>query len=356
MKNNKSFPSSELLRWYEGNKRQLPWRETGNPYYIWLSEIILQQTRVEQGTPYFERFVSTFPTVEQLANASEDEVLKLWEGLGYYSRARNLHATAKLVARGYGGEFPSTYAGLLSLKGVGPYTAAAIGSIAFDLPVAAVDGNVYRVMARFFGITDSIDETSTKKHITELANCVLDTTQPGNHNQAVMELGATVCTPKQPKCESCPMNSNCVANAQGLQAELPVRSKKVKVRNRYFYYIVSEFDGKLPVKRRGEGDIWQGLYEFPMLETDQALTELKLVEKAALHSDDVIISISAEFKHILSHQRIYSQFILVKHACRPSGDHLWVSLADLRNFAFPRLINRYLESSSFVFDAEVSNI
>jgi len=355
-KSENSFPNSRLLKWYDGVKRDLPWRDTQDPYYIWLSEIILQQTRVDQGMPYYERFVETFPTVHDLANASEDEVLKLWEGLGYYSRARNLHATAKHVSQNLKGEFPNTHSGLLELKGVGPYTAAAIGSIAFNLPVAAVDGNVYRVLARYYGITESIDDTSTKKQIGELAQSILDTERSGDHNQAMMELGAMVCTPKQPDCKACPLQENCVAFRQEIQSELPVRTKKTKVRNRYFYYAVHFVDGQVPIHRRGEGDIWQGLYEFPLFESEKKLNEKQILELIEVSESDVVESISEEFKHVLSHQRIYSRFVLVKSDSRPNVKGKWVSVADLRSFAFPRLINRYLERSNLVIEGEVSNI
>ena len=351
-----SFPNQGLLKWYEGAKRNLPWRETKDPYRIWLSEIILQQTRVEQGMPYYERFVETFPKVHDLANASEDEVLKLWEGLGYYSRARNLHTTAKYASQNLKGEFPNTHAALLELKGVGPYTAAAIGSIAFNLPVAAVDGNVYRVLARYFGITESIDETSVKKQIADLAQSILDTERAGDHNQAMMELGATVCTPKQPDCKGCPLHESCVALKQQVQLELPVRTKKIKVRNRYFYYVVHVVDGQVPIHRRGEGDIWQGLYEFTLHESEKALNEKQILKLIDVVENDVVESISEEFKHVLSHQRIYSRFVLLKSESKPNLNGKWVSVAELRNFAFPRLINRYLDSKNFVISEEVSNI
>lgn len=351
-----SFPNQQLFKWYYATKRDLPWRDTIDPYRIWLSEIILQQTRVNQGTPYYERFVEAFPSVHDLANASEDEVLKLWEGLGYYSRARNLHATAKHVSAHLKGEFPNTHEGLLELKGVGPYTAAAIGSIAFNLPVAAVDGNVYRVLSRYFGITESIDDTSTKKRIAELARSILDIERAGDHNQAMMELGATVCTPKQPYCEGCPLHESCVAFEQQIQSELPVRSKKTKVSNRYFYYAVHLVDGQVPVHRRGEGDIWHGLYEFQLHESEKALNEKQILKLIDIVEDDVVKSISEEFKHILSHQRIYSRFVLLGSESKPNLKGKWVSVADLRNFAFPRLINRYLDSQNFVISEEVSNI
>ena len=305
---------------------------------------------MDQGLPYYERFIAAFPTVQELAAASEDEVMKLWEGLGYYSRARNLHATAKVVAETYEGEFPSSYKSLLALKGIGPYTAAAIGSIAFNLPVAAVDGNVYRVLARFAGIVDSIDEAFTKKRIAVLAQSFLGVYNSGDHNQAMMELGATVCTPQKPNCYACPLQSDCIAFAQGCQIELPVRTKKNKVKNRYFYYAMYLLDSQTAISKRKEGDIWQGLYEFPLVETSGQLNEDEIPELFKLNSNDTVISISQELKHVLSHQQIYSRFVLIRSVSKPKGHYKWISVADLRNFAFPRLINRYLEGTSFVID------
>ncbi|MFT7102446.1 MAG: A/G-specific adenine glycosylase, partial [Bacteroidia bacterium] len=276
-------------------------------------------------------------------NANEDEVLKLWEGLGYYSRARNLHFTAKIVANELRGTFPNTYKGLLELKGVGPYTAAAIGSISFGLPVAAVDGNVYRVMSRYFGIMESIDETPTKKQITELANEVLEKEHAGNHNEAVMELGATVCSPVNPTCRECPLQRGCKAFANNIQSELPIRSKKTKVRDRYFYYSVRVCNGEVLISRRGAGDIWQGLYEFPLIEVDSRLEESEIIKLLNLSSTEVVFNVSSEFKHILSHQRIYAKFVLIKSGSFENSDFIRATLAGLESFAFPRLINRYLE-------------
>jgi A/G-specific adenine glycosylase len=338
-----TFPNTELLQWFEKVKRDLPWRETKNPYKIWISEIILQQTRVDQGLPYYDRFIAAFPEIQDLANANEDEVLKLWEGLGYYSRARNLHFTAKIVANELRGTFPNTYKGLLELKGVGPYTAAAIGSISFGLPVAAVDGNVYRVMSRYFGIMESIDETPTKKQITELANEVLEKEHAGNHNEAVMELGATVCSPVNPTCRECPLQRGCKAFANNIQSELPIRSKKTKVRDRYFYYSVRVCNGEVLISRRGAGDIWQGLYEFPLIEVDSRLEESEIIKLLNLSSTEVVFNVSSEFKHILSHQRIYAKFVLIKSGSFENSDFIRATLAGLESFAFPRLINRYLE-------------
>lgn len=347
------FPNSRLLDWYDRVARDLPWRESSDPYRIWLSEIILQQTRVDQGLPYYERFVESFPTVHELAAASEDAVMKHWEGLGYYSRARNLHFTAKHVSNDLSGNFPSDHIGLLSLKGVGPYTAAAIGSIAFDLPVAAVDGNVYRVLSRYFGIQESIDETSTKKEISRLAQEVLSLERSGDHNQAVMELGATVCLPKNPVCQSCPLSESCVAKRLHIQSSLPLRTKKTKVRERFFYYSVWVHDNKVALSRRGEGDIWQGLYEFLLQESDKRISESEILSMLNVDLNGQVESISREFKHVLSHQRIFSRFVVQKHDSKPEGDFIWVPKNELRSFAYPRLINRFLESSPLVIDEEV---
>lgn len=338
------FPNAALLDWYHRVKRDLPWRETNDPYCIWLSEIILQQTRVDQGLPYYERFVERFPTVADLAQASEDEVMKLWEGLGYYSRARNLQFTAKYVHHELGGKFPEAFSELLQLKGVGPYTAAAIGSIAFGLPVAAVDGNVYRVLARYFGITSSIDETPTKRQIDQLANTIIPNADAGDHNQAMMELGATVCLPQGAQCNNCPLRDGCAAFAQNLQTELPIRSKKTKVRERFFYYVVITNHDEFQISKRGEGDIWHGLYEFPLLEADHRLDENAILTRLQLQHNDEVISISDEHKHVLSHQRIYARFILVR-SNRQYTNHLRVKKDDLRTFAFPRLIDRYLKKA-----------
>lgn len=350
------FPNKLLLEWFEEGKRELPWRETSEPYSIWLSEIMLQQTRVEQGLPYYNRFTEAFPTIHELANASEDEVLKLWEGLGYYSRARNLHATAKFISQQLDGKFPDSYQSILSLKGVGPYTAAAIGSIAFCLPVAAVDGNVFRVLSRYFAIEKSIDAADVKKAITEMAQSILDESDPGNHNQAMMELGATVCTPKYPKCDECPIQDSCIGKQKKLQASLPIRTKKTKVRNRYFYYIIEEFAETIAIQKRGNGDVWQGLHEFRLIEKAKEYHASKIIDELNLDSASKLVSVSEQFKHVLSHQRIYAQFIHLKYHSKPKTKRKWVSVDELSTFAFPRLITRYLEKYNFGNVKEVSNI
>ena len=347
-----AFPKQNLGSWYSSIKRDLPWRENKNPYSVWISEIILQQTRVDQGLPYYNKFLERFPTVFDLAKASEDEVLKLWEGLGYYSRARNLHATAKYVSNVLKGEFPDNYDELLTLKGIGPYTASAIGSICFNLPVAAVDGNVYRVLSRYYGIHESIDESSTKKLISELANGIVDVSDAGNHNQAVMELGATVCTPKSPKCGECPLKDSCLGFAQNLQLILPIRTKKTKVRERFFYYLIPIADGQSLIRRRGEGDIWQGLYEFEYVESKVRLENAELLKALRITDEQVVTSVSDELEHILSHQRLRAKFVTVKSKRLNSELLMKVKLNNLANFAFPRLISRYLEEN-FVIHKEV---
>lgn len=351
--NKTPFPNIALLEWYERAKRPLPWRQTKDPYFIWVSEVILQQTRVEQGTPYYLRFVQRFPTLGSLALAKEDDVLKNWEGLGYYSRARNLHFTAQYIYKELGGHFPDTIEGLLKLKGIGSYTAAAIGSIVFELPVAAVDGNVYRVLSRFFGLRESIDEAATKRRIEQIAQQILAGVSPSNHNQGMMELGATVCVPINPKCNECPLQVNCEAQFHSLQASLPIRSKKTKVRERFFYYAITLCHGETLIRKRTDGDIWQGLYEFPCIESDEKLSDSDLIKQLQLAYSDVVISISTEFKHLLSHQRIFAKFVLIRTEKLRINNLMMVKVGKLSSFAFPKLINRYIDKQRLVFDEEV---
>lgn len=254
------------MDWHAGHRRPMPWKGERDPYKIWLSEIILQQTRVEQGLPYYEKFVATYPTVRHLAEAQEDEVLKNWEGLGYYSRARNLHTAARYIAGELEGCFPKTYEGILSLKGVGDYTAAAIAAFAYDLPHAVLDGNVYRVLARFFGINTPIDTPAAKKEFSALAATLLDTARPGAYNQAIMDFGARHCTPRLPACAACPLQPHCVAFTTGQVSGLPVKSKSIEKKDRYFVYAVFYQGDHTWVRQRTGKDIWQNLYEFPLLE------------------------------------------------------------------------------------------
>ncbi len=279
-KNKDTFFSQTIIFWYHQNKRDLPWRDTQNPYKIWLSEIILQQTRVAQGMPYYQKFVENFPTVQELANADEETVLRLWQGLGYYSRARNLHAAAKYISEELNGIFPTTYIEIKKLKGVGDYTAAAISSFAFDEVQAVVDGNVYRVLARFFGIEKDITSSEEKKEFRELAQKLISTKEPAIYNQSIMEFGALQCVPKNPNCKNCPLQENCTAFAKNLIEKLPVKSKKTVVKDRFMHYLVfvngeesnkkdkdnKNSEKKVLVHKRQEGDIWQGLYDFFVLE------------------------------------------------------------------------------------------
>lgn len=266
--------SKQLIFWYLQNKRELPWRKTKDPYRVWLSEIMLQQTRVAQGLPYFLKFTEAFPTVFDLAKAEESEVLKLWQGLGYYSRARNLHFTAKYISEELEGVFPKSYKELLQLKGVGDYTASAIASICYDESFAVVDGNVYRVLSRYFGVATSINSTKGIKEFKELAQTVIDETQPGVYNQAIMDFGALHCKPQNPLCDECPLAESCVALANNSVKELPVKEKKIKIKKRYFNYLVPVTEDNQTVleERVGKG-IWQGLYQFPLVETKKKRTK-----------------------------------------------------------------------------------
>ena len=310
-----------LLQWFRENGRELPWRETRNPYAIWLSEIILQQTRIEQGRPYWERFMKRWPTVEALAAASEDEVLREWQGLGYYSRARNLHAAARQVVAQ--GGFPATLEGIKALKGVGDYTAAAIGSFAFGLPAAVVDGNVYRVLSRHFGIDTPINSTEGKKLFASLAQSLLPASS-SDYNQALMDFGAMQCTPSSPRCGDCPLAESCVALHEGRVAELPVKLKTQKIQERHLTYIYIRCNGQTAIRRRPAGDIWQGLYE-PWL-TEQVPCG------AVLQRQNV--------KHVLTHRVLYADFWLWETSEQPElpEGYFWIDEADIDRYAVPRLI------------------
>lgn len=337
-----------LIAWYQGNSRDLPWRQTRNPYFIWLSEIILQQTQVQQGLPYYLRFIAAFPTVNDLANAPEDEVLKLWQGLGYYSRARNLHQAAKSVVRDRKGVFPSTFTALKELKGVGDYTAAAIASIAFDEPVAVVDGNVYRVLSRVFGIKTPIDSLQGKKEFAQLAQDLLATKSPGTYNQALMEFGALYCKPTQPPCDSCLFKDKCLAYASQLVNQLPVKAKKTKVKSLYFnYLVIVDKNNNTLLKKRAAGAIWEGLYEFVLhasedaLALESSLEWLKKQNKVFTHFD--VIKESPLYKHQLSHRTIFARFIVLKLAKAIPKKLDPVGIADLPNYPIARLTEKFLQ-------------
>ena len=325
-----------LLQWFKNNGRSLPWRETKDAYAIWLSEVILQQTRIVQGMSYWERFMAQWPTVNDLAAATENEVLKAWQGLGYYSRARNLHTAAQQVME-LGG-FPQTFKELKTLKGVGDYTAAAIASIAFGEPVAVVDGNVYRVLSRYYGIETPIDSTEGKKEFQALAQSLLPINEPADYNEAIMDFGATQCTPNSPHCSACPLCETCVAFRKQRINDLPVKSKKVKQRERHFTYLCIEYEGKIAIHQRGAGDIWQGLWEFPQEEhltssEDSAWkTEAQLLQKGV--------------KHILTHQILLADIYLWRPKIRPQlpPEFIWIEKQDLENYALPRLIEILLKA------------
>ena len=308
-----SFLAAALLSWYPHHHRDLPWRHTRDPYAIWLSEVILQQTRVAQGLPYYETFLAAYPTVQALAAAPEAEVLRYWQGLGYYSRARNMHHTAQQVVSEHNGQFPSTYAGLLQLRGVGPYTAAAIASFAFDEAVAVLDGNVYRVLARVFGLHSDIAAPSSRKEFQALADQHIPATEPADFNQAIMEFGAIQCTPAKPDCLFCPLQSQCWAFQHGQVALLPVKSKVKASRTRYFHYFVLRYGDQTYLRKRQEKDIWQGLYDFAMVETtvpDLPPTELvrHLESLGAQLDTSQVAEPTSAYRHVLSHQKLEARF------------------------------------------------
>ena len=382
--------SNTILSWFRENGRELPWRETKNPYAIWLSEIILQQTRIAQGWEYWERFMAQYPTVEDLAAAHEDEVLKLWQGLGYYSRARNLHAAAKqIVALGH---FPDTLEGIKQLKGVGDYTAAAIGSFAFDIPAAVVDGNVYRVLARYFGIDTPINSTQGKKEFATLAQSLLPSSKASDflslssasdslsssspvaaYNQAMMDFGAIQCTPQSPKCLLCPLAETCEAMRSNRIAELPVKQKTLKVKTRHLSYIYIRCNGMTAIHRRGEGDIWQGLWEpFNASDITEAtasiasaqaspssakfspssakLSPFKSELAASLHLSNVdgLQLLAQDVKHVLTHRILLADFYLLETEARPQlpDDYIWIKEEEIEDYGIPRLIELLLEKIS----------
>ena len=327
--------AATLLQWFKNNGRSLPWRETKDAYAIWLSEVILQQTRIVQGMSYWERFMAQWPTVNDLAAATENEVLKAWQGLGYYSRARNLHTAAQQVVE-LGG-FPQTFKELKTLKGVGDYTAAAIASIAFGEPVAVVDGNVYRVLSRYYGIDTPIDSTEGKKGFQALAQSLLPINEPADYNEAIMDFGATQCTPNSPHCSACPLCETCVAFREQRINELPVKSKKVKQRERHFTYLYIEYEGKIAIHQRGAGDIWQGLWEFPQAE------QLASSEDSAWKTEAQLLQKGV--KHILTHQILLADIYLWRPKNRPQlpSEFIWIEKQDLENYALPRLIEILLK-------------
>lgn len=342
--------SDKLISWYKKHKRDLPWRNTNDPYKIWLSEIILQQTQVIQGLNYYIKFTEAFPTVTDLANAPEDKVMRLWQGLGYYSRARNLHTAAKTIKTNHKGKFPNTYEAIKELKGVGDYTAAAVSSIAYHLPYAVVDGNVYRVLSRLFNLNTPINSTQGKKEFQLIADELLNHKQPGLHNSAIMEFGALWCKPQNPKCEQCPLQEYCLAFANKTVTQLPVKEKKIKIKNRYLHYFIFNYKNYVYIQKRTAKDIWQNLYEFFLIESSEPLETKEVLKNKALQfigKDFEVLSIKTAAKHILSHQHLYATFyeINLKKAIN-SKTLIKIKRDDLVDFGIPQLINKYLKSGA----------
>jgi len=342
------YISKSLIKWYEANKRELPWRDISDPYRIWISEIILQQTRVNQGLSYYLRFIERFPDVKTLAIANEDEVLKYWQGLGYYSRARNLHKTAQIIAEKHKGKFPDSYTNIVQLKGIGAYTAAAVCSFAYNQAYAVVDGNVYRVLSRLFAIETPIDSNKAKKEFSELATNMLDKSTPGIHNQAIMEFGALQCIPVQPDCNACPFQKTCKAYKLDLVDKLPIKASKTKVRERFFNYILIQYQSKIYIQKRTEKDIWQNLFELPLIESN------KLFEPEEIGTNDFLTNIenieisstTSTFKHILSHQRIFARFFSVTVSDKNNylNQLIEINCNEIDNYAVSRLTSLFFET------------
>ncbi|WP_461532549.1 A/G-specific adenine glycosylase [Sinomicrobium sp.] len=342
--------SKTITSWYRVHRRELPWRQTTDPYHIWLSEIMLQQTRVEQGLPYYLKFTTAYPTVFDLAAAPEEEVLKLWQGLGYYSRARNLHHTARHIAEELGGKFPSSYKELLKLKGVGDYTASAIASISFNEATAVVDGNVYRVLSRYFGIDIPINSSEGIKYFKELASELIDRKDPATFNQAIMEFGAIQCSPRAPKCSQCPLNDGCLALKDDKIQQLPVKIRKNNIKHRYFHYLVIEHGKHTVLRQRKKKDIWQHLYEFPLIEADRSLDKNEIEKREELlkivgqnpfklerYSKDSIV-------HKLSHQHIHTSFWIVR---TEAPVHNTVRKSEVDTYPVPVLIANFVREYEF---------
>lgn len=340
---------NRLLQWNEHqNNRLMPWKGEKDPYKIWLSEIILQQTRVEQGMDYYNRFIVAFPDIKKLAAAPQNRVFKLWEGLGYYSRCKNLIASAKIISGEMQGNFPDNYADIIKLKGIGPYTAAAIASFAFNLPYAVVDGNVFRVLSRFFDINIPIDSSEGKKLFNRLAETLLDKKQPAIYNQAIMDFGAVICKPKNPACKACPLKAKCAAYQEQKVDQLPVKSGRILKKQRWFHYFIFGYRGKIYVRKRGAKEIWENLYEFVLMETDKISSVEELAHSSFFKSitgdNKVMVQhVSDIYRQQLSHQTIHGHFIQLKLYKRPIiTDYIAVSYSQFIKLPFPKLINAYL--------------
>ncbi len=347
------FLSSTLIQWYQTHKRDLPWRDIADPYKIWISEIILQQTRVNQGLDYYHRFIERFPDVNSLAAATEDEVLKYWQGLGYYSRARNLHKAAHQIINKHKGVFPNTYEEVIQLAGIGDYTAAAICSFAYNLPFAVVDGNVFRVLSRLFGIDTPIDSTAGKKAFKQLAQEILDTVQPGLHNQAMMEFGALQCVPVSPACNACPFADRCIAFSKNQVSLLPVKRQKIQTKERFFNYLFIKAGNHTWLQKRTKNDIWKNLYEFPLIEADKLLDKNELSQHeyfkalfADFRADVHIRTVSPPIKHILTHQKILAQSILIEIGANGKNweQFVQIQIDEWGDYAVSRLMEILLQN------------
>ena len=344
MKSYHSF-SEQLLLWYHDHKRELPWRGETDPYKIWISEVILQQTRVQQGWDYYLRFISEFPSIESLANADNQDVMRVWQGLGYYSRARNLHAAAQQIMNQFHGIFPKKYDDIISLKGIGPYTAAAIASIVFNQPTFAADGNVYRVISRVYGILEDINLPKTKQQIQDIGSQMIQNVNPSDFTQALMEFGAIHCTPKMTLCEECPFEADCYARIHDLVEQLPVKINKVKVKNRYFHYLIFAQNDQLLVEQRTQQDIWQNLYQFPLIETFEPENKLNIhdVDSFQIKRIDQIEWVKS-YRHKLTHQQLEINFYNVNRVDNKiQPNQRWVSRKELTNLGFPIVIANFIK-------------
>lgn len=350
----KQYFTKQLMKWHAvDNDRSLPWKEEKDPYRIWLSEVILQQTRAQQGLPYYMEFTRHYPAIKDMAGADDEQVFRLWQGLGYYNRCKNMLATARYVAHDLDGKFPDTYDDILKLKGVGPYTAAAIASFAYGLPHAVIDGNVFRVLARYFGIDTPFDRTEGKKQFSVLANELLEKSDSAGYNQAIMDLGATVCKPATPSCELCPLEKKCVAKNGGIINDLPVRSKKVRVRKRYFHYVIFICNDEMWLHKRTANDIWQNLYEPFLAESDKSLDKQELATHDLLKElkiDSKYLSYEGQISQRLTHRIIESRFFLYESskpikALLTNG--IWVKLNRIKDFAFPKSIVSFFQKKSY---------
>lgn len=340
--------SSDLIQWYHASHRSLPWRETRNPYYIWISEVVLQQTQVVQALDYYEMLITHFPTVQHMAEASEEDLLHIWQGLGYYSRARNMHATAKNLMQRFNGHFPSDYHALLSLKGIGPYTAAAISSFAFELPYPVIDGNVLRVMSRYAGITEPVDSRVGRKQVEETLHALFDSEQPSAFNQAIMELGALICKPSSPLCHQCPVRQGCYAWAHQRTSQLPVKRPKKATRNRFLHYLLIDHKNHYLLRKRTENDIWRNLHEFPLIELPFAIEdEQAILEYLPFKSDNITRppSFIKALKHQLSHQSLYVRFYQQSISFSdPPAPFFWVHESALKDYSMPVILRRFADA------------